>query len=142
MTLLANIVTLGARDSRALREFYKRLGWPVLLEDEDFVAFGLRGCVICLFPVDKLAADGRVQPEAQRSGLRFTIGITVDSPAEVDELTERFRQAGARVTKEPVDAEFFDGRSAYLADPEDNYFEIVWARNNPITAAARDAANL
>jgi uncharacterized protein len=39
------------------------------------------------------------------------------------------------VTKEPVDAEFFTGRSAYLHDLEDNYFEITWADpTNPITA--------
>jgi len=47
----------------------------------------------------------------------------------------KMRTAGARVTKEPVDAEFFKGRSAYWCDPEANYFEITWAEpNNPITA--------
>jgi len=45
------------------------------------------------------------------------------------------RTAGARVTKEPVDAEFFKGHSAYVCDPKANYFEITWAKpNNPITA--------
>jgi hypothetical protein len=59
----------------------------------------------------------------------------VNAPAEVDQLTEQMRNAGARVTKEPVDAEFFTGRSAYLCDPEGNYFEITWAEpNNPITS--------
>jgi hypothetical protein len=44
-----------------------------------------------------------------------------------------------RVTKEPVDAEFFTGRSAYLCDPEGNYFEIAWADepDNPVLAATR-----
>jgi predicted lactoylglutathione lyase len=52
--------------------------------------------------------------------------------------------AGARVTKEPLDAEFFTGRSAYLRDPEENYFEIVWAEmpDNPVVIAARRAAGL
>ncbi|MDT5353049.1 MAG: uncharacterized protein QOJ56_1581 [Mycobacterium sp.] len=42
---------------------------------------------------------------------------------------------GARVTKEPVDAEFFNGRSAYL-------FEVAWADepDNPVVAATRRAA--
>jgi hypothetical protein len=33
-------------------------------------------------------------------------------------------------------AEFFTGRSAYLCDPEGNYFEITWAGmpDNPIIA--------
>ena len=55
-------------------------------------------------------------------------------PKAVLRTAEQMRKAGARVTKEPVDAEFFTGRSAYLCDPEDNYFEITWAApNNPIT---------
>ena len=68
--------------------------------------------------------------------------MIVDSADEVDRLTERMRAAGARVTKEPVDAEFFTGRSAYLRDPEGNYFEIAWADtpNNPVPLAARRAA--
>lgn len=65
-----------------------------------------------------------------------------DSAAEVDRLTEKMRAAGARVTKEPVDAEFFTGRSAYLSDPEGNYVEIAWADmpDNPVLLAARRAA--
>jgi hypothetical protein len=47
------------------------------------------------------------------------------------------------VTKEPTDAEFFEGRDAYFADPEGNYWEIAWARaDNPVVAAARRAAGL
>jgi uncharacterized glyoxalase superfamily protein PhnB len=77
-------------------------------------------------------------------GVRFTIGVQVDSAEQVDRLTEHMRAAGARVTKEPVDAEFFTGRSAYLCDPAGNYFEIVWADlpNNPVVIAARRAAGL
>jgi predicted lactoylglutathione lyase len=68
--------------------------------------------------------------------------MMVDTPDEVDRLTEQMRHAGARVTKEPVDAEFFTGRSAYLCDPEGNYFEIAWSDepHNPVLAATRRAA--
>ena len=59
----------------------------------------------------------------------------------VNVFAEKIRQAGARVTKEPVDAEFFVGRSAYLCDPEGNYFEIVWAKeDNAVSAAVRRSA--
>jgi len=138
---LANVFTLGAQDFGRLRAFYDRLGWPVVFEDQDFVAFGLRGAVVCLFPVTKLAEDGRTAPEQSRTGMRFTIGILVDSAEEVDALAEQVRAAGGRITKEPVDAEFFEGRSCYFADPEENYFEIVWATlDNPVIVAARRAA--
>jgi hypothetical protein len=93
--------------------------------------------VLALFPLAKLARDGNTEPEPSTAGIRFTIGVQVDSAEEVDRLTGQMRAAGARVTNEPVDAEFFAGRSAYLCDPEGNYFEIAWADmpNNPVVIA-------
>lgn len=138
---LGNVFTFGVRDLPALRAFYRRLGWPQVIDDEDFAAFELRGAVLALFPLERLAADGRGNPEPGRGGIRFTIGVMVESAAEVDALTEVVRQAGGRVAKEPTDAEFFVGRSAYVADPEGNYWEIAWAGpDNAIVAAARRAA--
>jgi predicted lactoylglutathione lyase len=132
------MITLGARDLPTLRAFYARLGLPQLIDDEDFAAFDLRGVVLAVFPIEKLARDGNTQADLTGSGIRFTIGIMVNSDAEVDELTEQMRRAGAEVTKEPVDAEFFDGRSAYLCDPERNFIEIARADpTNPITARRR-----
>ena len=141
---LANFITLGARDLPVLREFYRALGWPQIMDDGEFVAFELRGIVLALFPLAQLARDGHTEPEPGTGGIRFTIGINVDTPDEVDRLTEHMRNAGARVTKEPVDAEFFTGRSAYLCDPEGNYFEIVWVDmpNNPVVIASHRAAGL
>lgn len=58
-------------------------------------------------------------------------------------MTDQTRRAEARVTKEPVDAEFFVGRSAYLHGPKGNYFEITWtASDDPAAAAARRATGL
>lgn len=138
---LANLVTLGARDFAAQREFYRRVGWPQIVDDTQFAVFGLRGILLALFPIEQLARDGNAAPDRGSGGIRFTIGIIVDAPEQVDELTERMRAAGARVTKEPVDAEFFTGRSAYLCDPEGNYFEIACApSDNVVVVAARRAA--
>src|SRR3954453_12776208 len=128
-TPLANLITLGVRDFPTMREFYRTLGWPQIMDDADFAAFELRGIVLALFPLAKLARDGNTDPDPGTGGIRFTIGVMVDSADEVDRLTEQMRAAGARVTKEPVDAEFFTGRSAYLCDPEGNYFEIAWGRH-------------
>lgn len=71
---LANVITLGARDLPALKGFYARLGWPQVVDGDDFAVFELRGAVLALFPVDKLAADGRRPPEPGAGGFRFTIG--------------------------------------------------------------------
>jgi predicted lactoylglutathione lyase len=140
---LANIITLGVRNFGAQRDFYRRLGWPQAFDSDDFAVFELRGALLALFPVDKLATDSRARPELGRGGIRFSIIISVDTPEEVDELANRVRQAGGKLTKEPVDAEFFEGRDAYFADPEGNFWEIAWApSNNPVSAASRRAAGL
>ncbi len=140
---LATVITLGVRDFGAQRDFYRRLGWPQAFDSDDFVVFELRGALLALFPVDKLAADGHAQPELGRGGIRFSIIISVDEPEDVDALAARVRQAGGKLTKDPVDAEFFAGRDAYFADPEGNFWEIACApADNPVVAASRRAAGL
>jgi uncharacterized protein len=135
---LANIITLGVSDVAGERDFYRRLGWPLVLDSDDFVVFELRGALLALFGVDDLGRDAHAEPERGRGGIRSSIIITVDRSQDVD---ERARAAGARITKDPVAAEFFDGRDAYFADPEGNYWEVAWsASDNPVTAAARRAA--
>jgi hypothetical protein len=59
------------------------------------------------------------------------------------ELAARVRDTGGTLTKEPTDAEFFDGRDAYFADAEGSYWEIACApADNPVSVAARRAAGL
>lgn len=138
---LANVITLGVSDLGGERDFYRRLGWPLVLDSDDFVVFELGGALLALFGADDLGRDARAAPERGQGGIRSSIIITVDRPEDVDELTERARAAGARVTKEPVAPEFFEGRDAYFADPEGNFWEVAWsAADNPVTAAARRAA--
>ncbi|HEX6500732.1 MAG TPA: VOC family protein [Micromonosporaceae bacterium] len=140
---LANTITLGVTDFARQRRFYLDLGWSLVFDGEDFAAFELRGAVLALFPVDKLGADGHAAPDPGRGGIRFSIIVNVDTPEGVDQIVERASRAGARITKAPTDAEFFEGRSAYFADPEDNYWEVAWAPpDNPVVVAARRAAGL
>jgi hypothetical protein len=78
-TPVANLITLGARDFDALRDFYKRLGWPQVMDDGEFAVFELRGIVLALFPLTKLAHDGNTNPEPSTGGVRFTSGVQVES---------------------------------------------------------------
>lgn len=138
---LANTVTLGVQDFSRESDFYQRLGWPVVFESEGFTVFQLRGAVLALFQLDQLAWDAHAQAAPASTGIRSAVIITVDRPGDVDELAGRAQAAGATLTKEPTDAEFFEGRDAYFADPEGNYWEIAWAPDtNPVVAAARRAA--
>jgi predicted lactoylglutathione lyase len=140
---LANTITLGVRDLARERAFYAALGWPIVFDDDDFVAFELRGAILTLFPVEKLAVDARAEPEVGNGGIRFSVIISVDTPEAVDELAEQVRAAGGTLTKPPVDPEFFEGRDAYFSDPEGNFWEIAYApADNPVVIASRRAAGL
>ncbi len=140
---LANIITLGVQNFDAQRDFYRRLGWPQAFDSDEFAVFELRGALLALFPVDKLAADAHAQPELGRGGIRFSMMISVEKPEDVDELAARVQQAGGKLTKSPVDAEFFVGRDAYFADPEGNFWEIACAPpDNPVVIASRRAAGV
>lgn len=126
-----NVVTLGARDLAKLRDFYLALGWRVAIEAEDFCAFQLRGALLALFPADKLAADGETQAAAPPRGMRgFSLGINVDRPEQVDEAIAAVEQAGGTVTKPPAKPAEFEGRHAYFADPEENYWEVVYLKTD------------
>jgi uncharacterized protein len=138
---LANTITLGVRDLDHERDFYRRLGWPLAFDSDGFVVFELRGALLALFPVDQLGADAHAPAELGRGGIRSAIIIIADRPDDVDAIVQRAGEAGATVTKPPTDAEFFEGRDAYFADPEGNFWEVAWsAEDNPVTAAARRAA--
>ena len=140
---LANILTLGVRDVEAQRCFYQKLGWPKVFDSGDFTVFELRGSLLALFPVEKLAQDGHTEPEVGQGGIRFSMIISVNTPDEVDALAQRVVAAGGRLTKPPTSPEFFEGRDAYFADPEGNYWEIAWARpDNPVVVASRRAAGI
>jgi predicted lactoylglutathione lyase len=140
---LANTITFGVRDFDAERNFYRALGWQQALDSDDFAVFELRGALLALFPVDKLAADAHTDPDLGRGGIRCNVIVQVDEPSQVDELVGRARDAGATVTKEPMDAEFFTGRDAYFCDPEGNFWEVAWAPpDNPVVVAARRAAGI
>lgn len=122
-----NVITLGAHDLPRLRDFYTALGWETAIEAEDFCAFRLGGVFLGLFPWDKLAADGQTRAAPRVAGMRgFSLGINVERPEQVDEIITAVEEAGAVVTKSPGDPIEFEGRNAYFADPEENYWEVVY----------------
>ena len=130
------VITLGARDLAALRSFYLGLGWSLAVDvEEEIAAFQLQGAVLSLFGLDDLAADGHVAAVPPAEGIRFSLAINVDEPQHVDQTIAAVKKAGGRVTKEPVDTHF-GGRSAYFADPEDNFWEVVWVPPDSLMAAA------
>jgi hypothetical protein len=125
-------VTLGARDISRQAAFYKGLGWALRSEAPDgFTAFQCGGVVLALWPLDLLtaeAAPGAPPPTGTWNGV--TLASNVDRREQVDEMLAIWLAKGATLVREPFDTDW-GGRSAYVADPEGNRWELCW---NPAVA--------
>ncbi|HEY1830054.1 MAG TPA: VOC family protein [Acidimicrobiales bacterium] len=116
-------VTLGARDLPSLRRFYRGLGWQEITgSDDHWTSYLAGGVLLALFPEEELDAEAGA-PDG-RGG--FTLALNVDQVDQVDEVYSQALAAGATSLAEPQDRSW-GGRSAYIADPEGNRWEVAWA---------------
>jgi uncharacterized protein len=133
MTVLSRIpqrlsfVTLGTRDMPRARAFYASWGWPERDGGSDeFAQFEMGGVRLALYPLDLLgaeAAPGCAAPPPGWNGV--TLAINVGSQTLVDEAYHAAVASGARSVAEPTAREW-GGYSAYVADPEEQRWEIAW----------------
>jgi catechol 2,3-dioxygenase-like lactoylglutathione lyase family enzyme len=79
---------------------------------------------LAVWAQDDIAHDTALAKTA-RCPTGFTIGHNVSSKAEVDEVMEQARRAGATVFKESQDT-FYGGYAGYFQDPDGHVWEIVW----------------
>ena len=130
-----SLITLGVGDLTRARDFYEALGWHSDSPHEsDVVFFQTGGMVFALWDRDKLAADSGVTSGHGYGGV--TLAYNVRSPAEVDEVVETARRAGATVTREPGET-FWGGYSAAFADPDGYPWEVA---HNPRWAIGDDGS--
>ena len=121
-----SIVTLGARDMSVLRSFYRSLGWPELASSDDsWTGYLLGGVLLALFPVRDLTAEAAPGSADPAGWAGVTLACTVDSRDEVDTTFQAAVAAGATPVAEATDRPW-GGRSAFIADPEGNRWEITW----------------
>lgn len=120
-------VTLGARDLPKLRQFYGGLGWSEIPgSDDGWVGFLLGGVLLTLYPLPALADEAAAGEPLPTGFSGVTLACNVDAVEQVDASFAAAVAAGATPVAEPVDREW-GGRSAYIADPEGNRWEIAWA---------------
>jgi uncharacterized protein len=142
MTVPARItvITLGAHDLPALRDFYASLGWELAVPGDEFCGFATRGAMLTIFPRAELAKDGHTTEAPRNEGVAMSIAINVDEREQVDAAIDGVRAAGARILKEPVDTSW-GGRTSYWADPENNVWEVAYVPPDSAMAAAIRAAS-
>ncbi|MBT8299403.1 MAG: VOC family protein [Maribacter sp.] len=120
------IIGLGVFDLEVSNKFYKeKFGWKLLdSSNENISFFQLNGILLSLYPREKLAEDATVSPEGK--GFKgFTLAYNTRNKEEVDSLFEDFLNKGVKIVKPPGEV-FWGGYSGYIADPDENLWEIAF----------------
>jgi len=120
-----SIITLGVADLKRSRAFYDALGWKVASEDQadQIVAYDLIGMTMCLYPLDKLGEDAKIQVQSQEHST-ITMAYNVRSEKEVDTALDEAVKAGGKQVK-AAEKVFWGGYSGYFADPDGNLWEVA-----------------
>jgi len=126
------LITIGVDDlERALRFYRDGLG----LESEGIVGtqfehgavafFDLEdGLKLALWPRASIAHDSGLSASAP-SATEFTLGHNVASRAQVDEVMDQAKRAGATIVKSAHET-FWGGYAGYFQDPDGHLWEIAW----------------
>lgn len=120
------ILTLGVRDLEISTRFYEeQFGWKKMASsNEDITFFQLNGILLSLYSSKKLAEDAGVNSSGE--GFKcFTIAFNARSEEEVDQIFYKMRSRQVKIVKEPEKV-FWGGYSGYIADPDDNLWEIAY----------------
>jgi uncharacterized protein len=118
-----SLITLGVADLERARAFYEALGWKTGAEPgADVVFFQAGGMVVALWDREQLAEDSTVEDGGGWGGM--TLAYNVRSPAEVDEVIDEARAAGATIGREPAET-FWGGYSGVFLDTEGHPWEVA-----------------
>lgn len=129
-----SLITLGVEDAVRSRAFYEALGWKGSSPDGDVVFFQAGGMVLAVWDRAKLAADSAVTDSGGWGGA--TLAHCVRSAAEVEEVIENARAAGATIGREPAET-FWGGYSGVFVDPDGHPWEVA---HNPGWELAEDGS--
>jgi catechol 2,3-dioxygenase-like lactoylglutathione lyase family enzyme len=126
------LLTLGVEDLERSVAFYRDgLGLPTKgivgteYEHGAVAFFDLQsGLKLALWKRDDLAWDAGI-PKTASSPTDFSIAHNVNSKAEVDDVMDQARTAGAVIVKAAHDT-FYGGYAGYFQDPDGHLWEIAW----------------
>lgn len=128
-----NVICLGVSDMKRAIGFYRE-GLHFKTDETDdnpqVIFFSTPGTKLELYPKDLLAKDiSDTNPPALANGFAgITLAYNAKTKAEVDEVIELARNAGAKIVKEPQDV-FWGGYHAYFSDLDGYYWEVAWGPN-------------
>ena len=118
-----SLVTLGVADLARARAFYEALGFSTGAgPDDEVVFFDTGGLIVSLWSRESLAEDSGVQDDGGWGGVTFAYNVR--APADVDDVIEQARSAGARIAREPGET-FWGGYSGVFVDPDGHPWEVA-----------------
>jgi uncharacterized protein len=119
-----SVITVGILDLTRSRRFYAEgFGWTPVFENEEIVFYQMNGFVLGTWQTAALEADMN-RGNLLRPGA-FSLAHNVAAKDDVTPLMERLVKAGGQ-TLRPADAPPHGGFRGYVADPDDNAWEIAW----------------
>jgi uncharacterized protein len=120
-----SFITIGVRHLEQMRDWYiTHFGWKPLKDSDGICFFKLNGCIFGLYHADALAEDIGISNDGD-GFKRVTLAINMRSKEQVDDVFASLRASGVRIIREPEHV-FWGGYRGYLADPEENYWELAF----------------
>lgn len=120
-----HFTTIGVKDLEKMANWYKDIfGWKAMKEEKEIVFFKLNGFILSLFPASELAKDIGIKDDG-KGFKQFTLAINLRSEDEVNATFDELRKKGVTIIKKPEKV-FWGGYSGYIADIENNYWEIAY----------------
>jgi len=123
-----SFLTIGVKDLQRVKQFYiEHFGWtPLKFDSDGVVFFKLNGFILSLFPTEELAKDAGIPNDAGSPNFKgMSLAYNLNSEKEVDTLVTTLREKGVKIVKAPEKV-FWGGYSAYIADVENNLWEIAY----------------
>jgi hypothetical protein len=119
-----SVITLGISDLARSKRFYTEgFGWNPVFENEEIVFYQMNGFVLSTWLQRGLEED-MSRGALQRPGA-FALAHNVPSKDDVAPVIRQLVKAGGRILRE-ADAPVHGGFRGYVADPDDNAWEIAW----------------
>ncbi|PZQ56766.1 MAG: glyoxalase [Novosphingobium pentaromativorans] len=119
-----SVITLGVRDLERSKRFYgDGFGWKPIFENEEIAFYQMNGFVLGIWLQAKLEED-MTRKGLQRPGA-FALAHNVSSQEEVRSVITQLAEAGGKILRE-ADTPEHGGFRGYVADPDDNAWEIAW----------------
>lgn len=134
-----SLITLGVDDLEVSLRFYRDgLGLATQgimgteFENGSVAFFDLQANLkLALWPRKSLAKDSGL-PLGKPGASEFSLGHNVSSRAEVNQVMEQAKNAGAVIVK-PAQDTFWGGYAGYFQDPDGHLWEIAWNPQWPIS---------